>query len=62
MRFPTAKTQTFDEDHCGKKCYVMYNYASVFAVNPCALTVIEDVQVENTKFGNYNPVNPQVFC
>lgn len=62
MRFPTAKTQTFDEDKCGKKCYTMYNYASVFAINPCALTVIENVQVEASKFGNVNPVNPQVFC
>jgi hypothetical protein len=60
LAFTQPKEDTIVKDDCGERCTVWSNYAGVYLNNPCALSLISNVQVQQPRFAY--PMTPSVYC
>lgn len=60
MIFDAPKSRIDDTDECGKRCVYLENYGGVYALNPCALSMIVNVSVQAPRYAQ--SLMPQVYC
>lgn len=60
LAFATPKQSIIVKDDCGERCTTWSNFGGVYLNNPCALSLITNVQVQQPRFAY--PMSPTVYC